>query len=774
MTTRRAIASTIAAVCVAVLACCLAALAPAAAATAKRVALVVGIADYKAVAPLKNTRNDAERMADTLTRLGFEVTKAIDPGRGAFEEALRGFGAKARQAEASVFFYAGHAIEVEGRNWLLPADAKLETKLDLRFEAIDVEAVLDQAQASRIAVMFLDACRNNPFSERLSRGVRGEASRGLARIDPAAGVLVAFATAPGQVALDGQGDNSPFTEALLKHIETPGLEIRQLMARVRSDVRRTTREQVPWEQSALEGEFFFKAPPPVVAVAPPPALAAPPPAPPSLDPEALFWDSVRDSESETEISAYLDKFPQGLFAPLARNRLAQLRRQKQAAAPANPPPAVIPAPPIETPPVASPPSAAPPATAPARQTVAVAPPATPPVVPAPPAVSPQPPAPPTAPPVAATPAAPALDEAGLVAELAALGPATATREARAYIAARGAKALARASTGAGVWQVAGRAGATEAEESALEACQFVHRTPCRLVASGDKPGGPELRSMARLFYAGGVNRDWIPFVPATARADAAIAAYPDRAGGKAIALHPEGRLSVRFAADQRAAEEGALKDCGAGCYLYAAGDTVVLSRRLMTPAAPPAVAALTPPPPPAAPAVDPAETVRQIKAQMKRVGCYAGGDGPAWDAGARQALADLGRASRKAFPKEPGPVLLAALSKEEGRVCPLVCRRGFEAKGESCVEIVCDEGEFKNTKGVCVQAPVARRKPPRVRQERPVVRQERPVVRRPPPVREVVRPAPPKPRPVVTRPRPEPSGGGGGRCFTAGGRQYCS
>ncbi len=771
-----------------------AALAPSAAsaATGKRVALVVGIANYQSVAPLKNTTNDADRMAAMFERLGFEVVKAMDPGRGKFEEALRSFGAKARQAEASVFFYAGHAIEVEGRNWLLPADARLETKQDLRFEAVDVEAVLDQAQAARIAVMFLDACRNNPFATRIASGdTRAAATRGLARIDPAAGVLVAFATAPGQVALDGAGEHSPFTEALLKHIETPGLEIRQLMARVRSDVRRATRDQVPWEQSALEGEFYFRTPAVQPVAAPAPALAAAPPPPPALDPEALFWDSVRGSESEAEISAYLEKFPTGLYASLARNRLAQLKQARAAktAALASPSPAPAPAAPAPAP---TPQGAAPPATAPApivappiaappeplsRQSVASGAPTLPPAPQSAAPVAPRPETPPSPPIAAPVAGAPALDEGKLVAALAPLGPEAAGREARAYLAAGGFKAMALSPTGAGVWRVAGRDGAAEAEESALEGCQFVNRTPCTLVAAGDRAGGPELRSMARLFYSGGVHRDWIPFVSTATRASAEIAAYGERAGGKAIAVRPDGRTAIRFAAEQRAAEEAALKGCGEGCFLYAAGASIVLSRRATTPLAPAAVAALTPPPAPSPPAVDRGALVKQAKAQLKRVGCYAGAEDESWDAGAKKALADLGRASKRAFPQEPGTDLVTALAKEEGRVCPLVCQRGFVAQGESCVEIVCGEGEVKNSKGVCVVAPVARPKPQRP--ERPVVRrpppEERPVVRRPPPVREVVRPAPPRPRPVVTRPRPEPSGGGGGgRCFTAGGRQYCS
>ena len=222
----------------------------------RRVALVVGVSNYHSVSPLKNTLNDAQRMGAALERLGFEVTRVADPTRADFVRAIRDFGARAHEADASLFFYAGHALEVSGHNWLLPVDAKLESTLDLKLEALDVDTVLDRAQLARTAIMFLDACRNNPFADRLVAENRGAAARGLARIDPTSGVFVAFATAPGQVALDGNGADSPFTEALLRYIETPGLEIRQLMSRVRADVHQATKDQQPWEQSALEGDFF--------------------------------------------------------------------------------------------------------------------------------------------------------------------------------------------------------------------------------------------------------------------------------------------------------------------------------------------------------------------------------------------------------------------------------------------------------------------------------------------------------------------------------------
>jgi hypothetical protein len=305
----------------------------------RRVALVVGAANYVSVAPLKNTAADATGVAQALTRLGFEVRVEHDPGRAKLEAALRRFGLEARGADASLFFYAGHAIEIQGKNWLIPIDAKLETARDVRLEAVDVDAVMEQAQAARVALLFLDACRNNPFADKLAVGARSGPARGLARIDPAAGVFVAFATAPGQVAYDGQGENSPFTSALLRHLEEPGLEVRQLMSRVRADVRRSTRDQAPWEQSALEGEFFFK---------PPADKPAPPaPAPAGFDRDALFWDSVRNSSRREDLEAYLERFPDGAFAVLAKGRIAALAPPSPSA------PALSPAAPLASTPALS-------------------------------------------------------------------------------------------------------------------------------------------------------------------------------------------------------------------------------------------------------------------------------------------------------------------------------------------------------------------------------------------------------------------------------------
>jgi uncharacterized caspase-like protein len=364
-------------------------------AAAQRVALVIGNGAYREAPALANPTADARGMAAALGRLGFATDLLLDADRAQMEAAIRRFGEAAAGAEAALVYYAGHAVEVAGRNHLIPVSARIRSDRDLPFETVDFDAVMTQLEGrARVILVFLDACRDNPFRQRLmAGGTRGVAAPGLAPVRGPVGTLVAFATAPGNVAQDGYGANSPFTAALLQHIETPGLEVRPMLGRVRQSVREATAgSQVPWENSSLEGEFFFRPATPPAAVA---ALPQQPEAPvqgqgaprsgisPDGATERLFWESVKDSRSPEELEAYLRRYPDGVFADLARTRIAALRRE---AAPAQVPPA---------PPPAARPAAAPPAPSP----------------PAPPVLAPPPPAlaqpgPPPPPPPAREAAAP--------------------------------------------------------------------------------------------------------------------------------------------------------------------------------------------------------------------------------------------------------------------------------------------------------------------------------------------------------------------------------
>jgi hypothetical protein len=255
------------------------------AADGKRVALVVGAGAYKNAPQLDNPPRDARAVAASLQRLGFDTNLVIDPDRPALEQAVRALGDKSRNAEAAVFFYAGHGLESGGHNYILPVGAKLASPRDLPFETLDLDLVLASADGgAKTLLIFLDACRDNPFLRNLSGAGRGVGTRGglAAPAADVSGTLIAFSTAPGRTADDGDGQNSPFTKALLHQIETPGLEVRQMLGRVRGEVRQATNgQQTPWESSALEGEFYFHpatASLPVPRPAPPRPVAAPPPA----------------------------------------------------------------------------------------------------------------------------------------------------------------------------------------------------------------------------------------------------------------------------------------------------------------------------------------------------------------------------------------------------------------------------------------------------------------------------------------------------------------
>lgn len=227
-----------------------------------RVALVIGNGRYRHAGALANPANDAADIAAALRRIGFEVVEGADLDRRAMEDKVREFSRKLDRADLALFYYAGHGLQVSGRNYLLPVDSKLERPGDLTFEAMDMSQVLAQMEAEqRVNLVFLDACRDNPLSRSLARSMGTRSSTvgtGLAQIHSALGTMIGFATQPDAVALDGDGRNSPFTTAMLKHLSTPALDIAVLMRRVRADVVSATRgKQVPWDHSSLIGEVVL-------------------------------------------------------------------------------------------------------------------------------------------------------------------------------------------------------------------------------------------------------------------------------------------------------------------------------------------------------------------------------------------------------------------------------------------------------------------------------------------------------------------------------------
>ncbi|MCC7045089.1 MAG: caspase family protein [Alphaproteobacteria bacterium] len=297
-------------------------------AAAKRVALVIGNSAYKEQ-PLKNPANDAKAMAAKLRQIGFQVIERQNATKTQMEKAIADFGEALSAGAVGLFYYAGHGLQASGRNFLVPVDATITSEQRVRLEALDVDVVLDQMDAAKSGVnlVILDACRNNPF-ERRFRAAGG----GLAQINAQQGTLIAYATAPGRVAADGDGSNGLYTSKLLQHIGTPGMAVEEVFKRVRVDVsRETNADQTPWESSSLTGSFMFvDAPPP--APAPPSQQVAAAPAASAVDRETLFWQSAKDSDDPGGLPSYLTQYPNGTFAPLAKAKLAAAEKQKQDAA----------------------------------------------------------------------------------------------------------------------------------------------------------------------------------------------------------------------------------------------------------------------------------------------------------------------------------------------------------------------------------------------------------------------------------------------------------
>jgi formylglycine-generating enzyme required for sulfatase activity len=240
-----------------------------------RVALVIGNNAYKNVPALSNPVTDARDIAESLGRLGFAVTALADANYDAMRRGLLDFGRRARGAEMAVVYFAGHGMEVRGENWLIPTDAKLASDTDTENEAVSLHNVMLQVSgAAKLGMVILDACRNNPFAARMQRTSRLRAvARGLSRVEPEDNVLVAYAARDGTTASDGAGRNSPFTTALLKNIERPGVDVRFLFAAVRDDVMAATgRQQQPFIYQSLPQELIYlRAPNQVAGVVPPQA-----------------------------------------------------------------------------------------------------------------------------------------------------------------------------------------------------------------------------------------------------------------------------------------------------------------------------------------------------------------------------------------------------------------------------------------------------------------------------------------------------------------------
>jgi hypothetical protein len=293
----------------------------------KRVAFVVGNGAYKNVPALPNPAVDAKSMAKLLRNVGFEVVEGSNLSRDKMTEKLLDFGKKAEAADVAVFYYAGHGIAVNGANYLLPVDADLKSEMDVKLgAAINIDLTLEQTMGdAKVKLVFLDACRDNPFAAKIrsAKATRSvNVQTGLAEMKSGQGTLLAFATGPGQTALDGEaGTNSPFTRALLANIAQPGVEIQQAMTKVRAQVNdETAKNQLPWGHTNLTGSVYLNpAKGGTIEASNTPAAG------PASEVELEFWRSIKDSNKVEELNAYLTNYPNGTFKPIALTRIASLQ-----------------------------------------------------------------------------------------------------------------------------------------------------------------------------------------------------------------------------------------------------------------------------------------------------------------------------------------------------------------------------------------------------------------------------------------------------------------
>ena len=294
-----------------------------------KVALVIGNSAYEHVSALPNPPNDADDITQALERIGFSVTKLKNLDHSKMRLALRDFSDKAFGADVALVFFAGHGIEVDKHNYLIPVDARLEKDIDVELEAIALELVDHSISGAKgLRLILLDACRDNPFAKSMARTAGGTRSvgRGLARVEPGYSTLISYAAKEGTVASDGDGRNSPYTTALIHHLSEPGLEVQFMFRKVRDSVINATNgEQVPFTYGSLPGTEIFLNP-----GERPQGSSTPPQGQPDNSGgandavELAFWNSVKDSSDKEMLQLYLERYPDGIFTGIAKRRIAAI------------------------------------------------------------------------------------------------------------------------------------------------------------------------------------------------------------------------------------------------------------------------------------------------------------------------------------------------------------------------------------------------------------------------------------------------------------------
>lgn len=288
-----------------------------------RVALVIGNAAYAGDAVLANPTNDAKAMAETLRGLGFTVVEIRDGGKAQINDAINKVRDTLRGKQGvGMLYYAGHGLQLDWRNYMVPVDAKLNSAADVAGQTVDVNAVIEafKGAGNRMNILVLDACRDNPFKGNTSAG------KGLAQVDAPPGTFLAYATAPGNVAEDGdvKSGNGLYTQYLLQELKKPTAKIEDVFKRVRLNVRKQSEgRQIPWESTSLEDDFFFNDGK-VVAVAKLSEHAKEA----EFNLEKTDWDKIKDSQNASDFYAFLNKFPNGLISEVAQAQLERLQKAK--------------------------------------------------------------------------------------------------------------------------------------------------------------------------------------------------------------------------------------------------------------------------------------------------------------------------------------------------------------------------------------------------------------------------------------------------------------
>lgn len=306
------------------------------AADAKRTALIIGNSAYQHAPALPNPANDAADLAKAFEALGYDVRLVKDASRAQLLDELRLFRYESLGADHSVIYYAGHGVEIDRQNYLIPVDAELKSDIDVEYEAVSLNLlVVATSGAKNLQLVVLDACRDNPFLAQMTRTVATRSmGRGLALYEPTGNSLVAYSAKEGTVALDGDGTNSPYANAFLAALEQPQLEIGQFFRRVRDNViNATNNKQEPFLYGSLSADPVYFRP-----EAPAPQSAQAQELKPLVAPQKLdiasqdtllsidlsFWESIRSSQQPTDFKDYLERFPDGQFSSLAERRLASL------------------------------------------------------------------------------------------------------------------------------------------------------------------------------------------------------------------------------------------------------------------------------------------------------------------------------------------------------------------------------------------------------------------------------------------------------------------